>query len=227
VLLFDAFLNCSLIFPACVNACSDAAPAKEGKENGKLSKRQRIKAAEAEKKRQKEEQFQQRLRVLRCPLCVAENVTVPADQVMFTANGTRAVLLNGDECEGGGCEYIEPFAPAAAKSAMYNPPTSAGALNKKIKFDDDTATTQAVPKSSGSVTSATSAGTGTAMGTVGKAAPTVCKWGGGYSSREEKGKSAKKRKLSVTTDEEGGVVKIGRPCKFGAECTRAGCWFQH
>jgi hypothetical protein len=174
----------------------------KGEKDGKLSKRQRIKAAEAEKKRLKEEQFHQRLRVLRCPLCVAENCTVPADQVVFTANGTRAVYNSMEESEGGG--YYEHSAPAAVPAAVTN------GLNKKIKFGE-----------------ASEAAEVATTAAVGKAAPTVCKWGGGYSSREEKGKSVKKRKLGVTTTAEGEVTKINRPCKFGSECTRAGCWFQH
>jgi hypothetical protein len=175
---------------------------KEGKD-GKLSKRQRIKAAEAEKKRLKEEQFQQRLRVLRCPLCVAENCTVPADQVVFTANGTRAVYNIMEESEGGG--YYEHTSPAAAA-----PPAVSNGMNKKIKFGEALEAVEVAPAVA-----------------VGKAAPTVCKWGGGYSAREEKGKSVKKRKLAVMTTAEGAVTKISRPCKFGSECTRADCWFQH
>jgi hypothetical protein len=182
---------------------ASSAAAGKGDKDGKLSKRQRIKAAEAEKKRLKEEQFQQRLRVLRCPLCVAENCTVPADQVVFTANGTRAVYNNMEESEGGG--YYEHSAPAAAAPAAVT-----NGMNKKIKFGEAMETVEAVPAAA-----------------VGKAAPTVCKWGGGYSAREEKGKSVKKRKLAVTTTAEGAVTKISRPCKFGSECTRTDCWFQH
>lgn len=165
----------------------------------KVGKRQRIKALEAEKKRQKDELFAQKLRVLRCPLCVAQNCTVPADQIIFTANGTKGVYSWGDEGEGG-CGESAPVAVSTTSNA-----------NKKIKFGD-----------SGLAESATAAPV------PGKAAPTVCKWGGGYSAREEKGKSAKKRK--IVTDAEGNIpagTKISRPCKFGSECTRAGCWFQH
>lgn len=215
-----------------------AGPSADGatKEGVKLGKRQRIKAAEAAKKRQQEEQLHQRLRVLRCPLCVAENVTVPADQVVFTANGTKAVFL-GEESEGGG--YFEHSGVGKAKSAEVSSVKAApasggvGKVNKKIKFGED-----GVSEAEGSVVSAGAGGGGgsAASGsggsgsgvTVGKAAPTVCKWGGGYSSREEKGKSAKKRKLNHNTAAAAdGTVKIDRPCKFGSECTRADCWFQH
>lgn len=209
--------------PATDKPAADAKDSKETKETGKLSKRQRIKAIEAEKKRQKEEQFQQRLRTLRCPLCVAENVTVPADQVVFTANGTRAVF--GDDFEGGG-DYVEHSAPNKGKSVNPKvvavkapvPVTTTSAVNKKIKFGDD----GTAADSASAVSSAPSTSAGGP-----KAAPTVCKWGGGYSSREEKGKSAKKRKLNVTTDEEGGIVKIAKACKFGPQCKRQNCWFQH
>ena len=188
---------------------SESATADAKKDStGKLSKRQRIKAVEAEKKRIKEEQLQQRLRVLRCPLCVAENITVPADQIVFTANGTRAVHLSAmEESEGGG--YYEHSAVSASnKMPTFTAPASAQPANKKIKFGDS--------------------GAEVAAPTVAKAAATVCKWGGGYSAREEKGKTAKKRKGGVTVDADGGVQRINRPCMYGKECTRGdACWFQH
>lgn len=176
----------------------------------KVGKRQRIKALEAEKKRQKDELFAQKLRVLRCPLCVAQNCTVPADQITFTANGTKAVYAWGDEGGEGGCGLEVPAVPVPVTV------TTNTTANKKIKFGESGLAESA------SVVSAQS------QVSVGRAAPTVCKWGGGYSAREEKGKTAKKRK--VVPDASGNFpagTKISRPCKFGSECTRTDCWFQH
>lgn len=174
----------------------------ETADKAKVGKRQRIKALEAEKKRQKDELIAQKLRCLRCPLCVSENITVPAHEISFTANGTKAVYNSYDD-EGG-------FDSGPAVPVLNTASTS----NKKIKFGD-----------SGVVEKAPQAP---------KAAPTVCKWGGGYSAREEKGKSAKKRKIVVPEGAPEAApgsfpegTKIMRPCKFGSECTRAGCWFQH
>lgn len=180
--------------------------ASDTKETGaaaaKVGKRQRLKAQEAERKRQKEEQIAQKLRCMRCPLCVAQNITVPAHEISFTANGTKAVYSSYDD--EGGC--FEGSAPAT--SAPLN---TAPKQNKKIKFGE-TGAVEVAPK----------------------AAPTVCKWGGGYSAREEKGKSVKKKKIVVpegAAEAAPGLfpegTKIMRQCKFGSECTRAGCWFQH
>lgn len=189
-------------------SATESASVNDTKETGaagasaKVGKRQRLKAQEAERKRQKEEAINQKLRCMRCPLCVAQNITVPAHEISFTANGTKAVYSSYDE--EGGC-FEGSTAPATA------PLNTAPKQNKKIKFGE-TGAVEVAPK----------------------AAPTVCKWGGGYSSREEKGKSAKKKKIVVpegATEAAPGLfpegTKIMRLCKFGSECTRAGCWFQH
>jgi hypothetical protein len=50
-----------------------------------------------------------------------------------------------------------------------------------------------------------------------KAAKTVCKWGGGHARDKHKEKTNRKM-----------IEKVGaKPCKFGAACTRADCWFSH
>jgi len=86
--------------------------------------------------------------LLRCPLCVEQNVTVPAQDVVYTNNGV-AVAVAAD-------------------------------INNTSK--DHKA----------------------------KAAPSVCKWGGGHAVEKKR-----KRRLQ------------SKPCRFGADCTRPDCFFAH
>ena len=83
---------------------------------------------------------------MRCPLCVEQNITVPAEDVVYTKNGVAAVSIN----------------PVTNKQEHA------------------------------------------------KAAPSVCKWGGGHAVEKRR-----KRQLQ------------NRPCRFGADCQRPGCFFAH
>jgi rhodanese-related sulfurtransferase len=247
----------------------------EGEKGGaakqpKLSKRQRIKEAIAAKKREEEAAKLLRLQTLRCPLCVAENITVPADQIIFTANGTKAVVAHWDDEGGGGGGGGGEFSAhsfgkghsskAASSSATFGSSSVPGSTaNKKITFFDDGDEGEehsSIASAGGAPNSSSINGKDAKLvPPVGKAATTVCKWGGGYSNREEKGKSAKKRKLNIPLSvaassssssagfsghaegegEEGGggqnyssfTTKINKPCKWGSACNREGCWFRH
>ena len=89
---------------------------------------------------------------VRCPLCVSENITQPACEVDWTANGIKSA--------------------AAAASSGKNDETNSS--NNK------------------------------------KAAGSVLKWGGGHASNKKLGRKVK-----------------GRMCRFGAECVRKDCFFEH
>jgi Rhodanase C-terminal len=102
---------------------------------------------------------QQNQQVKRCPLCVEQNVTVPAADVEWTDNGKAAVVVAAD-----------------TESSLVSP-----AIHE-----------------------------GTASSTQKKAAPSVLKWGGGHAAK----KKEKRRFRS-------------QPCRFGANCTRPGCFFAH
>jgi len=89
---------------------------------------------------------------VRCPLCVAEDIRVPAKDLAFTANGVKA----------------------------------------KVASVKNTSTDSSLHVETGP-----------------KAAPSVLKWGGGYSSK----------KASTPLSQ--------RPCKFGTKCHRPDCLFSH
>ena len=56
------------------------------------------------------------------------------------------------------------------------------------------------------------------------AAPTVLKWGGGYTSDQKK----KEKKLKRPKSNESKIASFKSiVCKFGSKCPRENCWFQH
>jgi predicted sulfurtransferase len=59
--------------------------------------------------------------------------------------------------------------------------------------------------------------------TQGKAAPTVLKWGGGNATARKQRKLAHQQNKTRSKEEVFNSIR----CKFGADCTRQNCWFNH
>jgi predicted sulfurtransferase len=67
---------------------------------------------------------------IRCPLCVAEGVTVPAEDVEWTDNGLRGRLRTSSFSEGGGGEDSDKKAPAADGTAKQTESKAAKSVLK-------------------------------------------------------------------------------------------------
>lgn len=157
--------------------------AKDNQISKKSKKKKQLKAIEQEKQKLLEIQKNDKLKLLRCPLCVIQNCTIPVNQINMTANGKRA----WSEMQDYDGEY-------------------------DIKDSNSTAP---------------------------KAASTICKWGGGYSNREDKLNKRKfkqeQRIVSNLNNNDNNTnnksstkqMTIDRICKFGNDCKRPDCWFKH
>lgn len=236
--LLDSAITAALI-KAAVNLPFNACNNNKNEKKKKKTKRQSKQQLTTERKQQAADMLLQRLKLLRCPLCVNENCTVPVEMLNFTANGTKAAAANSwDE---GGCDATISTTATTTAAAGSRTTHSIGSSNKKIIFGDDgiddakydstvnsgkDAVTAASSSSNSSDKSAAAAAT---VVVVGKAASTVCKWGGGYSNREKKVKNRQQQEdvVDSSTSSSGGK-KIARPCKWGSRCNRRSeCWFQH
>jgi hypothetical protein len=47
-------------------------------------------------KQQKEEKIIENLKLLKCPLCIKENCTIPVEMLYVTANGRKSIVYNGN-----------------------------------------------------------------------------------------------------------------------------------
>ena len=48
-------------------------------------------------KQQKEEKIIENLTLLKCPLCIKENCTIPVEMLYVTANGRKSIVYNGND----------------------------------------------------------------------------------------------------------------------------------
>jgi hypothetical protein len=90
----------------------------------------------------------------------------------------------------------------------------------EVDFTDNGVHTKQSRRGSSSSSSSSAeggAGQGAPQGGGGAAAKTVCKWGGGHAKSKKRSRQDDRAKKHLETV----------ACKFGKECSRAGCWFSH
>lgn len=69
------------------------------------------------------------------------------------------------------------------------------------------------------------------VGASGQGTGTVLKWGGGHGKKKRDGHArpgqAGGHDTHGSARVSAGAKKFDKPCKFGANCKRADCWFEH